>query len=145
MKVVINSCFGGFGLSPAATLELWKRGGPVCATPVDEYYSDPRDADSPFGKVPSLQMWRQYLAQPNGRDRIFLTVFSPDESLVLYAKEDDEQRSNPVLVQLVEEMGIKASGSCAELKVVEIPDGVEFEIAEYDGLEHVAEVHRSWS
>jgi hypothetical protein len=28
--------------------------------------------------------------------------------------------------------------------VVEIPDGVEWEIAEYDGLEWVAEKHRTW-
>jgi len=33
----------------------------------------------------------------------------------------------------------------ADLKIVEIPDGTNYEIDEYDGNEHVAEVHRTWS
>jgi hypothetical protein len=45
----------------------------------------------------------------------------------------------------VEELGDKASGQFAELVVVEIPDGVDYEIDEYDGNEHIAEKHRTWS
>ena len=33
----------------------------------------------------------------------------------------------------------------SELKVVEIPDDVEYDIQEYDGNEWVAEKHRTWS
>ena len=55
-----------------------------------------------------------------------------------------EDRSNPALVECVEAIGDKANGYCAALKVVEIPDDVELEITEYDGLEHVAERHRKW-
>ena len=32
----------------------------------------------------------------------------------------------------------------ANLKMVEIPDDVEWEIADYDGKEWVAEKHRTW-
>ena len=56
-----------------------------------------------------------------------------------------EHRSDPDLVAAVEELGKKASGSYAELKVVEIPDGVEYQIEEYDGTEYIAEKHRTWS
>ncbi len=35
-------------------------------------------------------------------------------------------------------------GPHSELKVVEIPDDVEFFIKDYDGMEHVAEKHRTW-
>lgn len=42
-------------------------------------------------------------------------------------------------------MKSKADGKCAELKIIEIPDDIEWEIEEYDGWEHVAEKHRVWS
>jgi len=54
-------------------------------------------------------------------------------------------RNDEALVQTVEELGSdKASGRFADLKIVNIPDGVEWEIDEYDGMEKVAEVHRTW-
>ena len=53
-------------------------------------------------------------------------------------------REDPVLVEIVEEMGSESGGCFSDLKVVEIPDGVEWQIDEYDGLEWVAERHRTW-
>ena len=91
MKVVINTCFGGFGLSQEA--------------------------------------YR------------FMGIEWDDFG---YKFSGDEKRCDPKLVECVERLGEAASGSFAELKVIEIPDGVEFEICEYDGLEHVAECHRVW-
>jgi len=56
----------------------------------------------------------------------------------------DAERDDPILVSIVEEYGESADGNCAQLKVVEIPDDVEWEIDEYDGFEHIAEKHRTW-
>ena len=56
----------------------------------------------------------------------------------------DRSRSHPLVVKVVEELGSNASGRFAELKVVEIPDGVKWQIQEYDGNEHVAQAHRTW-
>lgn len=75
---------------------------------------------------------------------------TPDAELIKH--EDDTQhvingiveRDNAILVQLVEELGAAASGSYAAMHVVEIPDDVEWQICEYDGLEWVAEKHRTW-
>ena len=55
-----------------------------------------------------------------------------------------QDRADPDLVAVVEELGEKAWGNFSELKVVEIPDDVNWHIAEYDGLEHIAEDHRTW-
>jgi hypothetical protein len=41
-------------------------------------------------------------------------------------------------------MGDEANGRFSELKVVDIPDDVEWQIDEYDDLEWVAEKHRTW-
>jgi hypothetical protein len=53
-------------------------------------------------------------------------------------------RDDPRLVQVVTDLGDHASGEFAELRVVTIPDGVEWHVHEYDGLESVHEAHRSW-
>lgn len=44
----------------------------------------------------------------------------------------------------METLGDAASGKQSKLKIVEIPDDVEWEIAEYDGRESIEEKHRSW-
>jgi hypothetical protein len=54
------------------------------------------------------------------------------------------ERDDPILVGVVEKLGTKANDSYAKLKVVEIPDGVEWEIEEYDGIEWISEKHRRW-
>jgi hypothetical protein len=54
-------------------------------------------------------------------------------------------RDDPRLVAVVEELGVKANGYFAELKVVAIPDDVSWHIEEYDGCEWVAEDHRTWN
>jgi len=55
-------------------------------------------------------------------------------------------RGDPVLLAVINQIGAEeASGDFADLKVVEIPDDVEWTIEEYDGKEWVAEVHRTWN
>lgn len=55
------------------------------------------------------------------------------------------ERDDPTLVAVVEQLGKKANGDYAKLKVVEIPADVKWTIEEYDGSEWIAEVHRTWS
>ena len=55
----------------------------------------------------------------------------------------DIDRSDPVLVEVVESLG--AASSDASLKIVEVPADVDCTIEDYDGAEWVAEVHRTWS
>ena len=54
-------------------------------------------------------------------------------------------RDDPALVEIVEELLDEANGLCANLKVVEIPDDVDWIVCEYDGNEWIAEKHRTWS
>jgi hypothetical protein len=92
-KIVINTDFGGFGLSDEA-LELYKV---LMEIPL----------------VTNLCYW-------------------------------EIDRDDPVLIQIIEQLGDKANDRYATLKVVEIPDDVEWHIHEYDGMEHIAENHRTW-
>lgn len=57
----------------------------------------------------------------------------------------DLYRVDLKLIEAVENIGIKKSnGSLSSLKIVEIPDGTDWQIDEYDGWETIHEKHRSW-
>ncbi|WBX80155.1 hypothetical protein PD280_21570 [Virgibacillus salarius] len=116
MKVVINKCFGGFDPSNEAFKRLIEKGWTV------SNINDDKETDILFN--------------PDG-------FFGSNYSFN-FDRDNEKLRSNKDLVEVVEELGDKASGKFGELKVVEIPDDVDFEIKEYDGLEHIAEVHRTW-
>ena len=55
-----------------------------------------------------------------------------------------ENRNNPDLIKCVEELGEAANGEFSKLKIVEIPDDVDWVIENYDGVEWVSEKHRVW-
>jgi hypothetical protein len=116
-KIVINSEHGGFGLSDdAMELYLTRKG-------------------LPFVK----EEWKF------GSSNRFIFMKSDDKKECYF--ESEIERNDPVLVQIVEELGEEANGNYSSLKVVEIPDDVggNWYIEENDGLEHVAERHRTWS
>jgi hypothetical protein len=54
-------------------------------------------------------------------------------------------RDDLQLTQVVEELGGAANGHGAELRVVTIPEGIQWEISAAGGMEHVSEVHRTWA
>ena len=91
MKVVINSCFGGFSLSKKAYEFL------------------------------GLE-WDGYG----------------------YAYNSIDLRTARELVECVETLGKEASGTFAQLKVIDIPDDANYQIKENDGRERIEEVRRCW-
>lgn len=114
MKIVINDCFGGFGLSHKAFLWLRELG---C---------------------------KEALAEPD-YDEKWCDGSGPRKNYGSDAFGDSISRNDPLLVRVVKELKKEANGFCANLKIVTVPDGVDWEINEYDGLEKVDEKHRSWS
>ena len=117
MKIVINDDWGGFGLSDKAIEHYAKLAG------ITLIKADPEGEDKTF--------W--------GSDYYINEI--DDEN---YFYDRDISRDDGFLIQTVEELGEEANGSHASLKIVEIPDDIEWEINEYDGVEHVAEKHRTW-
>ena len=65
----------------------------------------------------------------------------PDKSFY----DRDIPRDDPILIKVIQELGDAADGFVADLKIVDIPDDVDWYIEEYDGNEWVAERHRTWS
>jgi aminopeptidase N len=57
----------------------------------------------------------------------------------------DNDRSHPLLVEAVQKLGAKANGLYTTLKIVEIPDDVEWRVDAINGKEVIREKHRMWS
>ncbi len=139
--IVINRCYGGFGLSLAAQrryaelkgigpLFFYKQTGYEHQQGKNEYTKIDGDGDDLF--VFTLR-----------RDLGPVVEEIPNDQGLWFASRYIE-RNDPALVQVIEEMGEEASGRCGKLEIVDIPDGVEWEIEEYDGNEWVSEKHRTW-
>lgn len=94
-KIVISTCYGGFGLSKEAF----------------EYYA----------KLKGIEL----------------------DAKSFYS--GDIARDDPALIKTIEDLGAeKCRDWAANLKIVDIPDDVEWQIEEYDGAEWIAEQHRTW-
>ena len=63
--------------------------------------------------------------------------------------DSDIPRDDPDLIRIIRQLGLKESaGHFASLRIVKIPDDVPADgwiIQDYDGIEWVAEKHRTWS
>lgn len=148
MKVVINRCYGGFSLSEKAfdrLIELGVRRVPYIAQVRDPetglYKSEPRNE----GEV-IIDYGHPEMVWGDGGISLetHLRLCGRYSASWLHSK-----RNDPRLIQVVEELGPErdtgASGMCAKLVVIEIPDGIEWEVDDYDGMERVVESHRSWA
>jgi hypothetical protein len=142
MKVVINRCFGGFGLSKEACQRYWDLKG------TQVWIED----DTKFMSMGLFTVWlvppEQRVESKEGEAFYLMSMEDRKEYNQKHSEQTwyyrDVERNDPTLVQVVEQLGDAANGSHAELAIVEIPDDVQWGIDEYDGREHVAESHRTW-
>lgn len=68
-----------------------------------------------------------------------------NEDMGIESQEDLAYRADPRVIAVIEELGEEtSSGSMSQLSIVEIPKDVKWEIEEYDGMERIREISRSW-
>ena len=129
MKVAINIQIGGFSLSNAAVIRLYELGSPyIEAVEPKEYYGD---------------TWEKELEERGPDSPSYDLLYN--NKILSYIDYRHANRSCSVLIQVVDELGEDAGGSRSSIKVVEIPDDVEYIIMDCeDGREYIAEKHRTW-
>jgi hypothetical protein len=139
MKVVINKCFGGFGLSALAQKEYLKLKGKkfFLYKQIKYRYRDGEDLYERIGIENA-----GFINHTIMRDLGEFTSKLPND---FYFSERDIKRDDLDLIKVIEKLGDEANNKYSELSIVEIPDGVNWEIEEYDGMEHIAEKHNTWS
>jgi hypothetical protein len=137
MKIVINTCFGGYNISHEAMLAYCDLKGIQVWPEQDDFYWNYWTV--PLGMRVPHKPHEEFYAMPLAARKAYNDVYTAQ----IICRSDIE-RNDPVLVQVVEQLGKAAWGDYSELKVVEVPDGVDWYIDEYDGKERVAETHRVW-
>ncbi len=119
--IAINTCYGGFGLSDEAIELYLTKSGKVpfyklCCGSVESIY-----ASHPFDDTGVCSGTGEYYSQY------------------------DLDRDDPILIEVIEQLGKAANGQCADLKIVRIPDDILYDITYYDGKETIRERSRNWS
>jgi hypothetical protein len=116
MKVVINEAIGGFRPSELAIISYFEKKGFTQLTAPD---------NNRFHNV-------LYYKDPSGEEG----------DIYCYR---DIIRHDPIFVEIVENLKELANSDVCRLKIVDIPDGVEYIICENEmGAEWIAEKHRTW-
>ena len=127
-KVVYNACFGGFGLSEQGIRRYAELRGftiyPEGTGSFKTWWTIPEDERPAHPK--------DWMRATDEQRAAYNEAYTKH---VLYDR--DLSRSDPFLVQVVEELGDKASGDFAELRIEEVPSGTAYRIDEYDGNERV--------
>lgn len=144
MKLVINAGYGGFSISRECAEFMVKLGDKQAEAELNDWNK----------RQSVLNYYKKNKKFPDDCDEDLKSSLEIDAKYECEAKfygygyeegfDNGYERTNENLIKAVEELGKKANGDCATLKVVEIPDDVDYYIDEYDGFESVNEKHRSW-
>ena len=114
MKIIINKNYGGFNLSKEAVLLYGEKKGLNIIAKQDEVIKD---------------LCHYYLNEEKDENGF---------------AEWHIERTDPALIEVVEQLGDLANTRHTRLKIVEVPDDVKWYIEDYDGIEEVHEEHRKW-
>ena len=123
MKIAINKCYGGFSVNNKVAKILKEKG--VKVTFAGEKYPDGSGPKKSFGEEE--------------------THHFSNEDFGIESDNYNTWRADKRLIDSIEEVGEKNSGGrLASISIIDIPDDINWEIDEYDGIESVHEEHRSW-
>ena len=128
MKIAINTKHGGFDLSEKAVL---------------------RYAELAGIKVYKRQIYSSMIEWITIPLKEYKELLETTGNLSLSGYTLNITRNDPILIRVIEELGKECNTDWSSIKVVEIPDDIEWEISCYDGVETVVEVlhrkPRQWS
>ncbi len=142
-KIAINRDWGGFGLSPTATKLYLKKIGKECFFYRQKGWK--HDGNEKHIKIT--------LAEAE-KETLMLSIYTKDmgkefkehTNKYYWYERFHNDRGNKLLIEVIEELGTeKASGQYAKIKIVEIPDDLQYEIDDYDGMESIHEEHEVYT
>ena len=149
-EIVINTKFGGFGLSHKGVMKYAELAGLTLYFWIDDLcakvYGDKATLENPsvlihYTLVPKEE-YEQILAE---EEKKLISPGRYEKSNKLYFSVGNIPRDDRNLLQVVRKLGEGANARFAKLKIVEIPNDADWEIEEYDGKEWIVEKHSRWN
>lgn len=134
MKVVINTCFGGFGLSTECIIEYLKLKGKECY-----FYNHDYKTKTYVKTAGDNLSWNYIILTKDIGDVIEAKELTDNwKNYIEYSFYDrDIKRNDKDLLKAIKKIGIKNSGgNLSQLKIVDV-SGDRYEIDSYDGNERI--------
>lgn len=154
MQIVINNCYGGFSISNEALHKLVDLNA-KCITGISftEFYKNTLSRKETEIKELEIKDWKLKSEGVWHHEYLGIAITNKDLvdqnnillSTIYYLNRNEEFRTDPDLIKIIKLMGKNANGACADLKIIEIPNDIDWEIDEYDSIETIREKHRTWS
>ena len=135
-KVILNKCFGGFGLSKEAYELYAKKKG----IDVFHYTQENLKKEIYTYATDDNRTFDFYFTKDFG-DNVYI---SDEDFKKYFLKLDEKFREDKTLIEVVEELGEKANAFYSNLKIVEIPDDLDYVIDNYDGIETLHQKVKEW-
>lgn len=133
MKIVLNRQYGGFDLSHETIMLLAKKQG----IELFVYYNKSNNGNI-FTKEPTHSVWGPHYLLKDFGDEYFVDSREDNidwwNSFYSYTQID---RTDPLLIEVIEELGNIANTHLSTLEIFEIPNGSFYEIINYDGYESI--------
>lgn len=137
MKIILNKCFGGFGLSAKAY----------------KLYCEKKGLECYFYKTVGLHTYKK-IDFDNACKTSYFYCFTKDLGKTTTICSDDNAkydlhlnkslREDKTLIEVVEELREEANSWASRLVIVEIPDNLNYVIDDYDGFETLHEKVQEW-
>jgi hypothetical protein len=144
LRLVRNTCFGGFGLSHAAIALYFELKGwdmycykRVVVENLEDPYIQSIWKLVPFESITDYDYYDIVFSR-NDLGELVEDINKVWRESVFESRILD--RSDETLVKVVEKLGTAANGLCAKLEIVDIPDdATDWYIDNYDGVETIRE------
>lgn len=135
-KVILNKDYGGFGISKKGyELYVKKKGLDLYM-----YETEFMGKDFIYKKTDNDVLFTQYFTKDFGDNADISEKDYRHYNLNL----DEGHREDPILIEVLEELKEEANGNYSNLKIVEIPDDLDYVIDNYDGIETLHQKVQEW-
>ncbi len=141
MEIAVNKCFGGFSPSMRAYREYLKLKGKKSFFYKQTKF-DFKDEKEEHTRIDNIDKKESGLFSCYSKD-FGKKTNKLDGRYFVYLR-DDKLRIDKDFIKVVKKLKKKVNTSVSDIKIIKIPDGIDWEIDNYGGVESIHKEHRSW-